>query len=182
MKYMKNNLTVFEPKHPFSDRNKTDTIPLSQTTRLDIECLNWYLKYGLPLGIFSTQKLNRKITFSCKLSLQFLNRCSEFFSEKLIYNTFQICGEKTKSVVFRMKWIVLPYSELYSEEIKCIKGKFYPYSYVQQHWLTNSIRKCVCIIFNFFHHSCHFSATCAFFLSLYFLYYVKFEKFTKIWY
>ena len=146
MKYMKNNLTVFEPKHPLSDRNKTDTIPLSQTTRLDIECLYWYLTYGLPLGIFSTQKLNRKITFSCKLSLQFLNRCSEFFSEKLIYNTL-LCGEKTqrqqiiletKFVVFRMKWIVLPYSESYSEEIQCIKGKFYPFSYIEQHWLTNA--------------------------------------------
>ena len=57
-------------------------------------------------------------------SLFFFKRCSKFLSEKRIHNTLQIRGEKTQrqqvslNVNFRMKWVVLPFSESYSEETK----------------------------------------------------------------
>ena len=42
-----------------------------------------------------------------------------------------------------MKWIVLPYSELYVEETKYMLVKFYQFSCNQEYYETNSIRKCV---------------------------------------
>ena len=81
--------------------------------------------------------------------------CSKFFSRKHIHNTFQIRfrirGEKTerqqdylktkfKFVDFCTKWIVLPYSESYFEETKCIEVKIYPYSGNQENNKTNGIR------------------------------------------
>ena len=39
-----------------------------------------------------------------------------------------------KFVNFRMKWVVLPYSEPYSEEIKCNEVKIYPFSCNQKYY------------------------------------------------
>ena len=59
------------------------------------------------------------------LILQYLNAVN-FCVKKRIHNPYQIRGEKTqrqqdslkldKFVNFRMKWVVLPYSEPYTEE------------------------------------------------------------------
>ena len=38
-----------------------------------------------------------------------------------------------------MKWVVLPYSELYTEETKCIEVKIYSFSWIQENYYTNSI-------------------------------------------
>ena len=77
-------------------------------------------------------------------SLHFFNWCSQFFSEKRIHKTFQNLGDKTqrqrnslktlKSVDYYMKWIVLPYSESYFEETKCILVKFYQFSRIQEYY------------------------------------------------
>ena len=71
-------------------------------------------------------------------SLHSFKWCSKFFSEKRIHNTFQIRGEKThetrffknqvKFVNFRMKWVVLPFSEPYTEVTKCNEVKIYSFS------------------------------------------------------
>ena len=38
-----------------------------------------------------------------------------------------------------MKWVVLPFSESYSEETKCHEVKIYPFSCNQEYFWTNSI-------------------------------------------
>ena len=42
---------------------------------------------------------------------------------------------KNKAFVnFRMKWVVLPFSESYSEETKCIEVKNYPFSCNEEYY------------------------------------------------
>ena len=65
-----------------------------------------------------------------------------------------------------MKWVVLPFSESYSEETKCIEVKMLPFSCNQVYYLSNSIWKLVRIIYNvsvFFkcQHSCRIYVLCA---------------------
>ena len=114
------------------------------------------------LNIFSsTQKIKQKSNFLVisGSSLHFLSRCSKFFSKKRIHNTFQIRIEKTqttrffnnedKFVDFRTKWIVLPYSKLFSKETKYIEAKLHPFSGKQEYNKTNSTRN-ICNILVFF--------------------------------
>ena len=67
------------------------------------------------------------------------------FLKKRIHNTFQIRGDKTqrqqnffknkvKFVDYRMKWIVLSYSESYFEETKYILVKFQLFSCNQEYY------------------------------------------------
>ena len=59
IKNRKNNLTVFEPKHPFRVCYITNAIPLSQTSAFNIKCFNWDLEDSpicLDLGYFQPKK------------------------------------------------------------------------------------------------------------------------------
>ena len=83
--------------------------------------------FGLNKHIFN-QKIKQKS--NCLVisgsSLYFFNRCSKFFGQKRPHNSFLIREEMTQrqqdtwklklnSSIFRTKWIVLPYSESFSE-------------------------------------------------------------------
>ena len=48
-----------------------------------------------------------------------------------------------------MKWVVLPYSEPYTEETKSNEVKIDSFSCNQEYYLTKSIKKCIRIIYNF---------------------------------
>ena len=50
---------------------------------------------------------------------------------------------KVRFVIFRTKWIVLPYSEPFYEETKYFEAKLNPFSGKQGYNKTNSIRKCI---------------------------------------
>ena len=68
-----------------------------------------------------------------------------------------------------MKWVVLPFSESYSEETKCHEVKIYPFSCNQEYFWTNSIRKWVRInhdlsVLFIFQHSFRIYVLCAHFL------------------
>ena len=47
-----------------------------------------------------------------------------------------------------MKWIILPFPDSYFEETKYMSVKFYQFSCIREYYLTNSIRKCVLIVYN----------------------------------
>ena len=105
--------------------------------------------------------------------------CSNFILEKRIHNIFQnpetttIFENKVKFVDYRMKWIVLPYSESYFEDSKYIFVKFYQFSCIQEFYLTYIFRKRKWIAYNFSaflicERSCRISILCAhFFTRLY---------------
>ena len=47
-----------------------------------------------------------------------------------------------------MKWIILPFPDSYFEETKYMSVKFYQFSCIREYYLTNSIGKCVLIVYN----------------------------------
>ena len=84
--------------------------------------------------------------------------------------TTKFFKNKVKFVDYRMKWLVLPYSESYFEETTYMLVKFYQFSCNQEYYKTNSIRKRVWIVYNFSalvicQRSCRISVLCAHFLS-----------------
>ena len=101
--------------------------------------MKWVQNCMFRLGIFSTQKYNFLViagTF-----LHSLYWCSKTQRQQDYFKT------KFKFVDFCTKWIVLPYSESYFEETKCIEVKIYPYSGNQENNQTNGIRKYIRIIY-----------------------------------
>ena len=73
--------------------------------------------------------------------------------------TIRFLKNQVKFVGFLVKWVMLPCSETYSEESKCIEVKIYPFSRNQEYYWTNNFWNLVRIIYNFLvfsicQHSC----------------------------
>ena len=133
-------MTVFEPKYPLLGCYGTDAIPLNHPATTNVKCLKWDLKDSpicLDSACFQPKKQNRKIIIS-GLSLHFFNRCSKFIflknasithfklnSWRQNPETTKFFKNKVKIHDYRMKWIVLSYSESYFQETKNILVKFY---------------------------------------------------------
>ena len=87
---------------------------------------------------------------------------------------------KVKFVDFRTNWIVLPYSESFSEETTYIEAKLQPFSGKQEYNKTNDIRKCIRIIYNhflvFFVHVCQHSLPNSSYAPTFFIVISKLKK------